>query len=170
MRIVAYLDYSQRHLTQTIVAVTSTLHTIVSVSLPFRVLTRADCSCHNATNTGGQIALWRLTDRLQVTLTRHKQQAIADSYWRIRGFTAMRYINRLFTYLFTYKSAVNEQSGASTKLQLSWNKLITTLSGVAYARYTRTTHSRQCCNYNLIVIIVVIIYIAIKYGIKTWEL
>jgi len=54
----------QRHLTQTIVAVTSTLHTIISVSLPFRVLTRADCpvSPTNATNTGGQIALWRLID------------------------------------------------------------------------------------------------------------
>ena len=75
-RIVAYLDYSQRHLTQTIIAVTSTLHTIASVSLPFRV-TRADCSASptNATNTGGQIALWRLTDRLQVILSRHKQQA-----------------------------------------------------------------------------------------------
>ena len=32
------------------------------------------------------------------------------------------------------KPTVNEQSGASTKLQLSWNKLVTTLSGVAYAR------------------------------------
>jgi len=41
-RIVAYLDYSQRHLTQTIVAAVLPLHTIVSVS-PFRVLTRADC-------------------------------------------------------------------------------------------------------------------------------
>ena len=58
-RIVAYLDYSQRHLTQTIVSVTSTLHTIVSVSVPFRVITRADCpvSPTNVTNTGGQIAL-----------------------------------------------------------------------------------------------------------------
>ena len=62
-RIVAYLDYSQRHLTQTIVAVMSTLCTIVSAfrrrALPFPVLTRADCpvSPTNATNTGGQIAL-----------------------------------------------------------------------------------------------------------------
>jgi len=51
MRIVAYLDYSQRHLTQTIVAVTSTLHTIVSISLPFRVLARADCPV-SPTNKG----------------------------------------------------------------------------------------------------------------------
>jgi len=53
--------HSQRHLTQTIVSVTSTLHTIVSVSVPFRVITRADCSVSptNVTNTCGQIALWR---------------------------------------------------------------------------------------------------------------
>jgi len=53
-QIVAYLDYSQRHLTQTIVPVTSTQHTT-----PFRVFTRADCpvSPTNATNTGGQITL-----------------------------------------------------------------------------------------------------------------
>jgi len=93
------------------------------VSLPLRVLTRADCpvSLTNATNTGGQIALWRLTDRLQVTLTRHKQQA-----------------------------SLNELSGALTKLQLSWNNLFTTLLELVMLVYTRITHFRQCCNYNLL--------------------
>ena len=89
--------------------------------MPFRVLTRADCpvSPTNVTNTGGQIALWRLTDPLQVTL-RHKHQANSE-----------------------------RTVGASTKLQLSWNKLVTTQHCLEWLMlvYTRITHSRQCCNY-----------------------
>jgi len=41
---------------------------------------------------------------------------------------------RLHYLLLNSKPSVNEQSGASTKLQLSWNKLVTTLPGVSYAR------------------------------------
>jgi len=48
------------------------------------------------------------------------------------------------------KPPVNELSGASTKLQLSWNKLVTTCLEWVMLVYTRITHSRQCCNYNLI--------------------
>jgi len=56
-------------------------------ALPFRVLTRADCPVSPTNATGGQVdkwtdhadqRLWRLTDRLQVTLTRHKQQANSE--------------------------------------------------------------------------------------------
>jgi len=85
---------------------------------------RADCpvSPTNATSTGGQIALWRLID-CKWPLTRHKQQATSRTVGR--NSHALR--------------------------QLSWNKIVTTLSGVGYARYTRITHSRQCCNYFLLV-------------------
>ena len=55
-----------------------------------------------STNTGGQIALWRLTDRLQVTLTRHKQQASSE-----------RTVGRF-----------------DQTIQLSWNKLVTTLNTI----------------------------------------
>jgi len=56
-------------------------------ALPFRILTRADCPVSPTNATGGQVdkwtdhadqRLWRLTDRLQVTLTRHKQQANSE--------------------------------------------------------------------------------------------
>ena len=56
----------------------------------------------------------------QITLTRGCDAWLIDCKWPLPDINS--------------KPTVNEQSGASTKLQLSWNKLVITLSGVAYAR------------------------------------
>jgi len=76
-------------------------------ALPFRVLTRTDCPVSPNNATGGQIVLTRGCDAWLI-----------DCKWPLPDINS--------------KPTLNEQSGASTKLQLSWKKLVTTLSGVAY--------------------------------------